>query len=264
LGSAGGFAAGISRAVEDGFDFIWLLDDDNVAEPGALKELMTVAQRGGTVRPSAFLAFRPQRPYQRRLVEGCSSRRVFPSRSSFLYFHLGNRVRNAILRKPRRETGATDGLPIPYGAYSGALIPRDTVTLIGLPDVRLRLYEDDTEYLYRITRAGGRVLLVARAKLHDVEGNWLAASDGRTGPSRLLLADSAARVYFGVRNRVYFEKWIYSSNPLMYAVNRRVYLATLWILSRRANQRDRLELILRAIRDGESASFDDPPEAATL
>jgi rhamnopyranosyl-N-acetylglucosaminyl-diphospho-decaprenol beta-1,3/1,4-galactofuranosyltransferase len=41
-GGAGGFAVGISRALDSGAGAIWLLDDDAVATPGALEALLAV------------------------------------------------------------------------------------------------------------------------------------------------------------------------------------------------------------------------------
>ena len=39
-GGAGGFAVGMAMALADGADLVWLLDDDAVAEPGALEALL--------------------------------------------------------------------------------------------------------------------------------------------------------------------------------------------------------------------------------
>lgn len=40
LGGAGGFQYGIREGVERGYDYLWLMDDDSIPEPGALKSLV--------------------------------------------------------------------------------------------------------------------------------------------------------------------------------------------------------------------------------
>ena len=39
-GGAGGFAYGLALALADGADLVWLMDDDTVPEPGALRALL--------------------------------------------------------------------------------------------------------------------------------------------------------------------------------------------------------------------------------
>src|SRR5699024_11891575 len=53
VGGAGGFAAGIARAlVRHGADWVWGMDGDTIPRPGALRELLG-ALEGSPVRPSA-------------------------------------------------------------------------------------------------------------------------------------------------------------------------------------------------------------------
>ena len=40
LGSAGGYASGIERALAAGAQYIWLLDDDNIPEQDCIEELL--------------------------------------------------------------------------------------------------------------------------------------------------------------------------------------------------------------------------------
>ena len=49
-GGAGGFAYGLALALADGADLVWLMDDDTVPEPGALRALLD-ARRPGAGRP---------------------------------------------------------------------------------------------------------------------------------------------------------------------------------------------------------------------
>ena len=42
LGGAGGFCAGMKRAVEEGCDYVWIMDDDTIPKPQALEKLLEV------------------------------------------------------------------------------------------------------------------------------------------------------------------------------------------------------------------------------
>ncbi|MCL4455340.1 MAG: glycosyltransferase, partial [Deinococcus sp.] len=45
LGSAGGFHFGIKRALEAGAGWVWLMDDDAIAEPDSLERLLTALKQ---------------------------------------------------------------------------------------------------------------------------------------------------------------------------------------------------------------------------
>ena len=50
-GGAGGFAYGLALALADGADLVWLMDDDTVPEPGALRR--TAGRAGPGARAAA-------------------------------------------------------------------------------------------------------------------------------------------------------------------------------------------------------------------
>ncbi len=58
-GGAGGFAAGLAFALDDGADLVWLMDDDTVPAPNALAELLEARSRYGPGVP-ALMASRVQ------------------------------------------------------------------------------------------------------------------------------------------------------------------------------------------------------------
>lgn len=155
-------------------------------------------------------------------------------------------------------------ISMPYAPYGGMLISRRTLCTVGLPDYRLELYEDDTEFSHRITTTGGTILLDPQSTLCDIDANWLQAAEGNTGPDRLVTAESSRRVYYSVRNRVYFERHRYCASVVAYALNKAVYISLLWVIAVRRRARARFRLILRAIRDGEAARFDSVPTEVRL
>ncbi len=57
-GGAGGFAAGVTRALSDGPDWVWMLDDDTIPEPGALEALLDAPARVDGLPAPALLCSR--------------------------------------------------------------------------------------------------------------------------------------------------------------------------------------------------------------
>jgi hypothetical protein len=88
-GSAAGFGAGISRAMDSGAEMIWLLDDDNMPVKGALSILLGQYERLRAHHAAdklAVLAFRPE--HQADVAMGVAPERINPRPSSFRGFHV--------------------------------------------------------------------------------------------------------------------------------------------------------------------------------
>ena len=165
LGGAGGFHAGMEAAYEQGYDRIWLVDDDVVPAPDCLDVLMAVDQ-------DCLMSVRED--LRGRLVEKAA-----------VTFDL----RNPLRIKPKTamvETtyGTRDRMPelveIQNIAFEGFLVRRTVVEEIGLPDPAFFIFYDDVDYALRARRAGYRIWAVRDAVLvrqlefdqqHDL-GGW--------------------------------------------------------------------------------------------
>lgn len=163
-GGAGGFHTGVKAAYDAGYDRIWLMDDDVVAQPGCLAQLL---QHGG---PAAMVV--RQGP-DGRLVEKAATR-----------FDLVNPF--AIMPKTasvdsdyatRAEMPAT--VPLENVAFEGFIVHRDVVAAAGLPDPTYFIFYDDCDWAIRIRRAGFAILAVRDAVMvrqldfdqqHDLSG----------------------------------------------------------------------------------------------
>jgi rhamnopyranosyl-N-acetylglucosaminyl-diphospho-decaprenol beta-1,3/1,4-galactofuranosyltransferase len=164
LGGSGGFHLGVQAAFEQGFDRIWLLDDDVVPAPDCLTVLMDVDQ-------DCLMVTRED--VQGRLVEKAA-----------ITFDL----RNPLKIKPKTamvETtyGSRDRMPalveIQNVPFEGFMIRRRVVEAIGLPDKDFFIFYDDVDYALRARRAGFRIFAVRDAVLvrqldfdqqHDLSG----------------------------------------------------------------------------------------------
>lgn len=257
LGSAGGFKAGLEHAAShSGCDFIWLLDDDNVPEPGALQILL--AQHGRLRREIpedrlALASYRDTRTTARRVKRGAPPGLVFPLPSSFQKFHLFNWARNLarmILLRWRKVAGgiaSPEVAAVPYAPWGGLFLHRSVLDTCGLPDERFFLYVDDTEFTNRLVRAGGRVYLVFSSVVRDIEPQWHGGVR-----LRALMGDSDLRAYYNTRNRAYFDAHCGAGRGAWYAINKAAYLSRLGILALLRRRWARYLLIRRAIRDGEA------------
>lgn len=120
-GGAGGFTAGIARALELGATALWLMDDDTVPEPGALGALM-----------AAFGRYRPAL---------AASRVVWTD------------GRDHPMNTPRsRPSGIPSHPRIRSASFVSVLIDADVVRECGAPVADYFLWNDDFEYTLRLLR----------------------------------------------------------------------------------------------------------------
>jgi GT2 family glycosyltransferase len=263
-GSAPGFSAGITAALQEASSgWLWLLDDDNEVSPQALERLaIAVGQFGAENRRVALFSCRLDRPIHQRLAAGVPPSRVFPSRSSFMNLNVRD-LQRRIARRVLSPPGiASPVVPVPYGPYGGLLVERDVVRSTGLPNSALGLYEDDVEFTYRLSRSA-TLGLVPSSTIRDLAPSWYQAAAGRTPFERLLSAASDHRVFYAVRNRVYFESRLWKSSASLYALNRACFISALRATAYRQSRHDRYRLLRRALADGESGALGVADDAVT-
>lgn len=255
LGSAAGFAAGIQRAFVLGVHFVWLLDDDNCPEDGALLELAAAYSRLSTKFSKdklTVLAYRAQR--QARLVTAPLPRFLRGRASGFWGFDLVTAPFKLWRRMSRVELRVGGKLPseveLDVAPYSGLLFHRAVVERYGLPRTDFVVYADDHEFTHRITSNGGAVLLIPAARVADMEASWWIKR--RFGlPFRGWLEDvSDTRAFYGARNQTYLDRHCFRHSRLMFWINRRVYCLILWLYALLLRRTDRYRLLQEAIRDG--------------
>jgi rhamnopyranosyl-N-acetylglucosaminyl-diphospho-decaprenol beta-1,3/1,4-galactofuranosyltransferase len=149
-GGAGGFRAGVQAAYEQGFDRIWLMDDDVVPAPDCLAVLMAtdeacvMAVREDTVGrlvEKAATDFDLSRPWSIR-----------PKRASVETSYGDRRA------MPER-------VEIQVVAFEGFLVRREVVERVGLPDDSFFIFYDDVDLALRARRAGYRIWAVRDAVL---------------------------------------------------------------------------------------------------
>jgi len=186
VGSAGGYFLGIRAAHQQGFDWIWTLDDDSIAEPDALDQML--AARGKfpeSVRPGLL-----------------ASRVVWTDGT----LHPMN-IQKPKLYNPEQQflAAACGTMSIRFTSFVSMLIHRSLIDRYGLPIAGYFLWNDDVEYSARILRNELGVLVPPSVVCH------------KTALKHVPATSSAEKFFFEVRNKLWIirlsnafsrdEKW---------------------------------------------------------
>lgn len=261
IGSAGGFASGITAAIQRQEHYVLLLDDDNLI--GA-RSLTTAIQFHlnlvGTLGDDRLVVacMRTSNPLHQKLRQGYPASQVYPPAGSFISLDLLQRILR-VLRVTRATPSRRSTLPvIPVAPYGGLLLQRTELEHIGGPNPQLTLYEDDTAWTNNFSRRGYRIVLCTDAPIEDADAKWHDDRDGARGPLRLLRAGDSRRLYYSVRNRVLFD-FGRASTPgerLRYYLNRTLFLLYVRLAGRSATLAAARRTFFAAVRHGETGRLD--------
>jgi GT2 family glycosyltransferase len=194
IGGAGGFAAGIERALTHQPDLVWLLDDDTVPTPQAAAELVAAwSAYAGPHRPALLAS---------RVV--WTDGRDHPMNTP--------RPRPGASRADTQAAHAVGCLPIRSASFVSVMCDADVVRERGLPLADYFLWNDDFEYTTRLTR--GRPALFCPASVVVHKTKTFGSTD----------ADPGERFFYEVRNKVWMfrrskgltpaEKALYGASTL--------------------------------------------------
>ncbi len=258
-GPARGYCAGMRAAQKLAeCELLWLLDDDNIPDRGALEELLHQYENLTVQVPReklALLSMRADRRQYAAVASGDEVEKWFPRINSILGFHLAQ-VPGKIVRRlsPVRSHASgqhRDVVKIPFGIYGGLLFHRSLLETVGFPREDLYLYGDDSDFTARITRSGGSVCLVPRSRVEDAEVSWIAAGTARNASFAKRLSNAGRlQIYYGVRNGMWFSREYYCRNPLIFGLNTWFYVGWVGFGLLFRGQIGRFCLVMRAVRDG--------------
>ena len=164
LGGAGGFHAGVEAAYRQGFDRMWLMDDDVVPAPDCLGVLLAQDE-------DCLMAVREDTAGA--LVEKAATR--FDLSSPWVI-----KPKTAMVET---DWGTRAAMPprvaLENVAFEGFMIRRRVVDAVGLPDPSFFIFYDDCDYAIRCRRAGLTIWAIRDAVLvrqlsfdqqHDLAG----------------------------------------------------------------------------------------------
>ena len=188
-GGAGGFAAGIERALVHRPDLIWLLDDDTVPTPTAAAELVRCWQRYDGPRRAAVLASRVV------WTDGRDHPMNTPRRKP------GARAREVAAA---RRVGA---VPVRSASFVSVMCDTRVVRDRGLPVADYFLWNDDFEYTTRLVRGNAGLHCPASVVVHKTR------TFGSTD------VDPGDRFFYEVRNKV----WVFTRSRALTVPERLLY-----------------------------------------
>ncbi|MEW6016253.1 MAG: glycosyltransferase [Candidatus Zixiibacteriota bacterium] len=264
-GSAIGFKAGLKLALEfKDAEYIWLLDDDNRPEPGALKELLRYflpLERNQKKDSLLTLSLRIDRKQYRRVAQGEPIARWFPQSNSFLGFHIFWlpfwRIIDILKRTPERDNRPfLPFLEVPVAPWGGMFFHKSLIEKHGYPETDFFLYGDDTEFALRFRHAGGKIFLIPSSQLTDLEESW--HSRKRVAPVMFLKNYAEApsfRIYYGVRNSTYLWNKYFRKNRFLFGINRYIFLMMLKFYLSWRGEKERYLLIKNAVADGDRGNL---------
>lgn len=185
MGGAGGFHEGMKRAYEQGYDWLWVMDDDGVAQPNALEKLLGC--------PPGIL------------FRGCLVVNNEDPAGEELAFGLVTSSGDVQSVSEALESGNSFGVVEGYAnPFNGVLVSREVVRRIGLPRKELFIWGDEREYLHRAKRSGIPIGAVVGAR-HFHPANRKPFKRIRMGAMSFSLpySDDPLRFYLIVRNNAY-------------------------------------------------------------
>ena len=148
-GGAGGFHEGVKRAYEDGYDWLWLMDDD--AEPlnDALEQLSNYFDEKNVSALSSVV-----KTTDNQIISGHRG-----------YFDFKSLTNYKIVRSlPLSLIDKNNALKIDAISFVGVLINRKAIKKVGFPKKEFFVYGDDYEYSIRL-RSVGEILLISKSTI---------------------------------------------------------------------------------------------------
>lgn len=149
-GGAGGFYTGMHFAHQQGYEWVFIMDDDVFPAPSCIEALMSVAH-------PCMIAVREYK--NGKLVE----------RAALEYnlsnpFYL-NPKRSAISDKYKTRGDMPAVIAVANVAFEGFMIKREVIDAIGYPEPKYFIFYDDVDYALRAKKVGYSILAVRDAKL---------------------------------------------------------------------------------------------------
>lgn len=183
IGGAGGFSTGIKGAVEDGYDYVWVMDDDTVPTPAALERLLAafsaVDNVGFAVSKAVWTDGMPHKM-------NCPGLEAASRDRSWMFNDLSRpdlpvfRVRSA--------------------TFVSMLISSEAVRAVGLPIADFFIWADDIEFSGRIVSAGFTGLYVDNSVVvHKTPDNYF-------GHPQCTPVEGAWKFYYQARNTSYMRR----------------------------------------------------------
>lgn len=137
VGSGGGFHSGIKAAYEKGYTWMWLMDDDGYPKEDALEKLLENNNEELMLRNCAVVNKEDKKSFVWKTLN----------------YKTIDEVKDSVINNVAHP-------------FNGTLLNRKIVERVGLPEAKLFLWGDETEYYYRIIRKNSIPFCTISASIH--------------------------------------------------------------------------------------------------
>ena len=189
-GGAGGFYTGIKQAFENGYDWIWLMDDDVIPESNSLAELLNITQLD-LHSSIGFLCSKVIAENRKSMNVPSIDKR--PGEN--IYSEWDQYLEHSIV-KVRSAT------------FVSLLLSKEAVERVGYPIKEMFIWGDDTEYTMRITNEMPAFIVGKSTVIHKRK---------ISAPPNIMTEDDPNRIkmhFKGIRNQIYINRYYFSKKKL--------------------------------------------------
>lgn len=238
VGSAAGFATLMKKAINiSNNDYVFLLDNDNYINK-IHSDLEKIKHE--VLEKKIILYQREDRPYLNKILNGDKISNVLPPIDSCLGFDyiylikkIFKKMSSHIINQSDKEN---ENNLLPYAPYGGLVINKKIIQEVGYPNEDYFVYCDDYEFTSRISRKNNGIALSNTLLISDMDKSW-NYKNSLPFWINILKAEQKNRVYYSIRNRLYFEKVNYKS-IVRYKINYitvKIFLGIFSITSKNKN-----------------------------
>lgn len=229
LGGAGGFSFGVEKAYQNGFDYIWLMDDDGCPAHDCLEILLSHMDTNCYLGPLVLDKDNPN--------DLC-----FPMRIP----NTLNLINNISDLKNLPDPNIINGIVIPF---NGILFSSNLVKKIGIPKKEYFIWGDDFEYTKRAKKYGYKIATITQSKFYHPRENSLGYPFF-FGILSFNDTVSEIKLYCMCRNSIY-NHYIYNS-----FIHILVFIAkAIWFYSFTKPNKRKLLIVIRGIYHGLRGDF---------
>ncbi|MBK8611229.1 MAG: glycosyltransferase family 2 protein [Chitinophagaceae bacterium] len=225
IGGAGGFSTAIKMGFEQGYEWIWCMDDDGTPKEDALENLLQAEPNELTLMNCAVIDKN--------------------DRKSFVWNTGGFKTLDEV------KGNIIEGIGHPF---NGTFINRRIIERVGVPKAKFFLWGDETEYYYRIVRINKIPVCTVASSIHyhpatafSLKKDW----DYTTG----------WKMYFYIRNRFHIQQTKFSNKflALLHYSCFLVAFAGLTLLFQKTDKMKKLGFIMWPAVDAFNHNFEASP-----
>lgn len=218
LGGAGGFNYGMRWAVEAGYDYVWLMDDDTLPQPDALEKLLGADK----VLEGNYGWLSSKCLWTDGSICPMNLQRVSPYKEICL-----KETDNGIM-------------PAQMASFVSLLLRREMVLKYGLPICAFFIWTDDLEYTRRISRNESCYIVGSSTVVHAMKNKTIASIATDT-------TDRLPRYWYFYRNDVSVYR---SLRGWIWLITKDIWHSVQVLLFAPSEKVNRLKIIVGGFRSG--------------